>query len=277
MLSPNHESILRGRSWIEAAKNQLKKKVLPRFAKTIQKALEGTIDSTEFVLPMEKEVADRYFRDSLILLRDTLRQKLEADEHLSQGSLEVISTLVYNQESLSTFYAEVNSFCHERYGYGKYLLITDHFQTSTGKISLGWQALESAQLGKGLILHELGHSLSQQITKSTEGKEEFQKVRDCLDLKYQKDKKNYRAGFYLEEDWADLIAAEAGNSEDGNYFCTMPGEWLSFINPNPNDPHSSSLFRLLHIEHIRSGRLPNECQETLQSLETQPDFSSCFL
>ena len=134
-------------------------------------------------------------------------------------------------------------------------------------INLSWPTITHPRMGIGIVAHELGHIISGRWPDLVA------KEQQCLQSKQG-------TQLYVEEDFADLFAAEIGKRtnfviEDvpvGNYACSLlprkEPNWLpgSLKNAIPMDPHSSGFFRLIATAEM-SGRQTNECRNYLSSVQ----------
>jgi hypothetical protein len=149
---------------------------------------------------------------------------------------------------------------------------------------------------KGVTYHELSHKLYHGLITGggcKSNQEWFQKVQKCLAENHtekgftaytQEQMKvlSLRASTYESEDFADLISTHVDNSKNTACIFTRQHDEqeysrFSLANPSPDDPHSSDLFRLLHIEFLKNGKLPESCERALASRGEKATFKNCFL
>lgn len=131
--------------------------------------------------------------------------------------------------------------------------------------------------------HELGHWLSDQISKdklSEHSAEKLLSVRSCVQGFYPKEK---TPQFYLvdgdkfrsEEDFADWVQAQVGTEK--GLWCDMKQSVAMFnsyanaetYTPDPHDEHSNYLFREISVKLNRGEKLPKICEDMMGAY---PDF-----
>jgi hypothetical protein len=127
--------------------------------------------------------------------------------------------------------------------------------------------------------HELGHWLSQQMSKnllSEHSSEKMASVRSCIQNFYPKDK---AADFWFmqgdkmrtEEDFADWVGALAGTQS--GLWCDMKQVIQMFeqsvqrdaYTPQAHDDHSNFLFREINTRLNRGEKLPGVCQDMMKA------------
>ena len=159
-------------------------------------------------------------------------------------------------------------------------------------IMVGWQSLQS-NIISATLNHELGHLILRIYDREMSTKDDamnLKNIASCLAGKheYNKNKIKYQRilgedtpiGSYFNEDFADLISGTISKESYTSLGCFMiynkKESDLNIINRNPEDSHSSNLFRALHTEYLRNGHLPASCQNYLKQLPYKFDFKSCL-
>jgi len=132
--------------------------------------------------------------------------------------------------------------------------------------------------GHGISNHELGHKLFHFMSYENfcGDKSQFTKARTCLTSLHEGDSK------YESEDWADMISAQV-DIKGPNFACYFARKLndedyknLSMTNSEESDVHSSELFRLLHVNFIKTGKVPAQCLHALSARGEQANFKNCL-
>lgn len=148
---------------------------------------------------------------------------------------------------------------------------------------------------EGLCHHEMGHKLFHFIENQNtcRDKSQFAKIRSCLLMNHSEltqeellaessksalgDKTKYES-----EDWADLVSSMVDDNSN-NVACLFARQMnnknyanLSLRNSNDSDPHSSSLFRLLHLNFLKNGRISAQCEQALSARGEKANFKNCL-
>ncbi|RYY38515.1 hypothetical protein EON62_00395 [archaeon] len=133
----------------------------------------------------------------------------------------------------------------------------------------------------GFTYHELAHKLAIFLKyQSSCDKVATTKVSNCLSGLHPELATDEKLK-YDEEDWADLLSARV--NETTHAACvystrTKKEEYKSYSlrNSNAADSHSSPLFRLLHIQYLRSGKIPQQCVAALSARGERTQFTNCL-
>lgn len=151
--------------------------------------------------------------------------------------------------------------------------LVDHANSATGAITLSWPTIVYPELGASIIAHEIGHTVSANWPQAVMSE------KTCLTSVQG-------TGQYVEEDFADLFAAEIYNQFNGkisdtklsNLGCALvpryKGGWTSSTlkNSNSTDSHSSGFYRLIAVGSMTSTQKP-ECLDYLnKNLTTFTDY-----
>jgi hypothetical protein len=135
---------------------------------------------------------------------------------------------------------------------------------------------------EGITFHELGHKLYQhlKIDSSCVDKLKFSKIQRCLAQNHGIE--DGKENIYESEDFADLISASL-DKQKANFSCLFtrklrPEDYrkLSLRNEALSGDHSSDLFRLLHINFIKTGKIPEQCQQALAARGEKANFANCL-
>lgn len=274
---PSEDEINQYDKTISQAKIQLRQKVLPYFSTETQLNLNSAINSIE--IKNFAKSPDRYhqsFKTGLIGIKGDLFKSAPLTPETAAN------WDIYREYDMGRVLAKLNSYCRSQI----IPAYSDKQLKGTSGIEVGWGSIKNPGIGKGNFMHEVGHLIedvfeANQVSEKSKGK--YLNTRACLNARY-KGEPNYRPGFYESEDWADLVSALARNSTDPNNYCinlrkSADGENyvdLSLKNSNVNDVHSAALFRILHIEQVSRGTLPDSCMEAILKVKTPPNFSSCL-
>ena len=147
----------------------------------------------------------------------------------------------------------------------------------------------------GICYHELGHKLFyfMKYQNTCADKSQFAKTRACLlsihtELSPDEIAEQAKAGLvggdtkYESEDWADLISAQV-DDKASNFACLFAQKLkdedykqLSLRNADSSDPHSSDLFRLLHLNFLKNGKTPAQCEQALSARGEKANFKNCL-
>lgn len=147
----------------------------------------------------------------------------------------------------------------------------------------------------GICHHELGHKLFHfmKYQNTCGDKSDFSKTRSCLlinhteltteELLVESGKTSLGGDSkYESEDWADLISSMVDDKAN-NFACLFARKLkdedylsLSLRNADVSDPHSSDLFRLLHLNFLKSGKIPSQCEQALSARGEKANFKNCL-
>jgi hypothetical protein len=148
---------------------------------------------------------------------------------------------------------------------------------------------------KGILFHELGHRLYYFLNydKNCADRSAFQKTQACLlenhselsseEMKAQKKTISLgNASAFESEDWADLVSSQV-DSKSTNFACLFARKFkdqdyqeLELKNKDESDVHSSYLFRLLHLNFLRTGQTPAACERALAARGEKVMFKNCL-
>jgi len=141
--------------------------------------------------------------------------------------------------------------------------------------------------GESVLIHELGHAVSHFMKVSNHASEvsmgHLLNVRSCLSKNYldivvpSSNSTNYPVDLLTtEEDWADLVSFQTTQSYRP-LFCRyvdldriekkdlvqIMGTTHGYEFINPNDSHSTGIFRLLHEITVKGWQVPQSCKEVV--------------
>ena len=133
--------------------------------------------------------------------------------------------------------------------------------------------------GVSVLSHEIGHIIdaNRELLQQPENKDRYTKLVGCLKglhpevlahpIPWTFSGQTLQSGFYWAEDFADLISAKSSHSNVGcQLFGTVQERRLANF-PLFSDPHSSILFRLLHVQTVQNGTLTSQCSDYLEKYE----------
>jgi hypothetical protein len=293
---------------IQNAKKSLKEKIGSRYSNITKGMLFKKVDELEFALPMTK---DRYRSNFETLLKQRINEEeSKFSEYVAEEDkgpiLAFFADYVHKGKNLPPPPAkqsdaadgeeEEETFCdsiaHSPMSDGNY--------TSLNAIEISYTTVTGPENSSyGTILHEIGHSLSVNLlgkSASDLSRKSHQSERKCLfeqhkeeipaeTLKLYEEMKDEDPEFDLphtREDFADMIGMIAGMELfQGNRWC----HFLKYTSENlidsgekltghPGHVHSGSIFRLLNMENLKEGRIPEVCQKYLSQVGRAPVFNA---
>jgi hypothetical protein len=160
---------------------------------------------------------------------------------------------------------------------GRYAFpLKDHAIPASQRVHLGALSATEPHNARFVAFHEYSHILSYLLRKNdtngSEGGKWRQDVGQCL------------IGFhdgsdqFEEEDFADLIGYDLNRGEK-SVFCRFLSNqndaWLTLINHDKTDKHSSELTRVLHSAAV-NGNLPVSCIEALKAKGETVQIKRCL-
>ncbi len=167
-------------------------------------------------------------------------------------------------------FENVKEFCLENSAEG----ISDAAYTSYQVVNVGWRSVLYPQFGYGIVAHELGHVIS--AADSASMRSQFSQVKSCL-------QKNQDSTSYLEEDIADLFAAEMIKlkpTHQANYSCLLlqqdDGKYSDLqMSSDKDGVHSSSFYRLISVDS-QLNKLKPACRTAKNSSVEGKRMQSCW-
>jgi hypothetical protein len=148
---------------------------------------------------------------------------------------------------------------------------------------------------EGIVHHELAHQLYYFLgTSSSCENSRFGKIRACLLSNHDELNKDEVAeqirlllggsiSRFEIEDFADLMSS-LGDHKQNNFACVFAQKTkfedykkLSLRREGKVVPHSSDLFRLLHLNFIKKGEVPTTCTQALSAQGESIQFTNCLL
>ena len=136
--------------------------------------------------------------------------------------------------------------------------LRDKASLGADRLTIGALTVRDKHYGAGTCKHELGHLTSGLFMTgkmSAATKNWYEEVRTCL-----KEPKGHDRN--VEEDWADLMGAMSGGKYDDCAY-TEDAESELTLKDNPNDSHSSHLYRSFNKLLVTTGAIPNICKNAL--------------
>lgn len=151
--------------------------------------------------------------------------------------------------------------------------LSDGNITLFGKIQTSFTSVQYPILGRAVAAHELGHGIDHIFLNqkaSVEDKERHHKLLE--DLGYLHPEGSFR--HYVQEDYADFVAANVVKENKVCMFVQSVCDNSKLVESKYSfDAHSSSFFRLLHVELNQRGGLPNSCEKVMSLQETPRPFA----
>jgi hypothetical protein len=298
---PSHSERAAFIGQVHSYQQDFKSKILGKFSATSAGLLGPKIDDIKFDIPPSRESFSELLIDEIkSSTEDILKFKAAKNQDPSvktHFSLLAFQDIMNTDEEKSL--SSISEIC-DNYELGS---LEDHsLQIGSGKIKVSWLSLKSPAVGKGIIAHELAHALSgliQQSTLSAHSAALYKQSRQCLNqgfpplgvesetLNYQQSGQTfsdrYQVNQFVEENWADSLAAVYLGPEAPNYACFLvdkneDGAYSShqFLPPDDRDTHAPSLYRILKIDFLKKGQLPAACLEQLSSVEKSTLENVCF-
>lgn len=264
---------------IQRSKEEMKGKLMASFSRETRQGLGQAIDATQIALPPARE-------DYIDRMRGLLSEKRGVLRSLSNEE-KVSSSMYYSNLTGITlgtdlcklpFYADDGASA-----------LTTPIQTHQGHeghhhlISMGNHFAEDFEnIGEHVFAHELGHVVSKHIQQfaSRHSKRALRETKKCLNtnqsgggierLLGSLTGDNLANGVKEEEDFADLFAFLAlpapRNPKCGFFNDGLPTSgMMNSLETSDETPHSSDLYRLLHGEVARNGRIPDICRNELRA------------
>lgn len=297
-LLPDKSQVENLKKDIKRSKEMVIETIKSKFPSSMHARLIKAVEETEFIVPPTSADFEKNFSENIKRKIEAAKTSNESLKEISPGEMrKLIATFNLsknNQNNNSN--SNSNEFCDAF----KYSPMSDANYTTYGSVILSFTTAtgdESSRLKT--IMHEIGHSVSKAITDDQSSSTQMAGVRKCLadqhtdELPPQMKKSiseakvkypNMEVGPYVEEDFADTIAAESGKTIRGrNSWCQFMS--LSYdkqkyqessMQSEDGDPHSSSLFRLLNFEVMKKSSLPDSCEKYLKTVNYTKHYSSCL-
>lgn len=262
-------------------KAKMNEKVLSKLSSESKKKLQPALDSWHF----ETTTNEDYLKD----LTDHLKKLTDKNQY-DIGLLEKLNS--FQNTDLESVKLQILNYSSENGANTDFLLKNvlpdlrticlvdipkpggDKAYTTGGGVIVNWGSLHDLNTGSAVLSHEFGHLLSRDIKEtpmlSDKTTEIYVETMECL----QKKHKTYQQ---REEDFADLISAMMEGPEGNNVGCYLPQKFS-------NDPiietkemnHPQNFYRLLQVETVMRGSLPDACNRYMELAPTKADFNSCW-
>ena len=157
-------------------------------------------------------------------------------------------------------------------------------------------------MGAGIFVHELAHAIGNYFENNVVSKKSFESynnLRICLnDMQHTKASNKeevrqyledygavstvvHRMCQYTEEDWADFISATVTGNSNPNYGCFLVKQNSNAYTSSEvyktedSGCHSPKFFRLLHMQMVKNGSLPNSCHVAASDENIPLTFKKC--
>lgn len=265
------------------AKGRIKEILGPVLSVHTKQMLDGVIDKSFFSMPRSKESFHKYFMEKIRASTSNsanvareYRTLIDNGQHKPLTLLNI--HLNSDDYSLDKHFHDAQNFCDNF----KIKLTSDNAMTSTGGIETSWVSARKPELGKAVMLHELGHLAFRSLDSekaSAESRAHFQGIKKCLSDNHPE---GASTGHYADEDWSDLIAGKGAGRENSNIGCELSDQendkYINLIlnDSKSNDEHSTDFFRALHFHKIQNGKLPSACNQFIESQGSSWKFNSCL-
>jgi hypothetical protein len=264
---------------IRNTKENIKRRVLGSFSRETRGGVSRAIDSTEVAVPPARE-------DYLERMKGILSEKRGV--HNALGPMDSLSASIhysqFNGSSLARNLCSLPFYVDD----GASALTTPVEGVRGQKdqhhlVSIGNHFCEGYhQFGEHVFAHELGHVVSKHVQEfaSRESKKALKNSMDCLNTNQSGGSVEKFFGFIggdelahglkEEEDFADLFAfltiPTSQNPKCSFFNNGQPvSGMVNSIYSSDETPHSSDLYRLLHGEVAKNGRIPDACRVDLQA------------
>jgi len=261
---------------ISDVKKNIAEKWASKYSSNTQAKIAEYLGKAEFFLRLTKEDYSIGLKQQIQreIQTKTINAKLKIKDRESYAFLMLLGSYIKNFEisesEKETESQEYSDICNNF----KISPLNDANYTILGKIQVSYTSAHALEMGKGVLAHELGHGISQIFKAnlaSDKSSKKHQGFLTCLAAQH-----NTNGPHYVEEDYADWVAA---NIITENKACLYPHSFSSktpqLENEDKNDTHSSNFFRLMHIESVQRGKIPDECNTFLVQQLTPKDFLSC--
>ncbi len=276
---PSEEEIRQFRDRVKKFKDGFANQTKGLVCTKQRKAFQKEVNSWQAYLPMSKEQFTPTLKASFARISADLDREAEWTKEIEtskdKDALYAISLVGLNKtEKMS---GSVDGVCEAMMP----TLLPDAASLINKGIVAGPLAVKLKE-AEGITFHELGHKLYQHLKteNSCVEKSKFSKIQNCLAKNHgiEEGKEN----IYESEDFADLISASL-DKQNSNFSCLFarklrPEEYgnLSLRNEVSSDEHSSDLFRLLHINFVKTGKIPEQCHQALEARGEKPNFVDCL-
>lgn len=255
-------------------RNQIKAAIKNKYSHVSGKILNDIVDTVSVYSPPSKE---KYLENVLEQLKSKINRtniiRETGDRNISDAA--IIGSL--GDQSM-TDQAEIEKTCKNL----SFHPVRDNTISLLGGISAGSDCVKHKDFGIGILAHELGHNFMHTLNSdkriSQESREKQKKVESCLvglhtgffeklkkhNQNQPSDKQDKRKDdHYVSEDYSDVIGAIT--AQGANFWCEFQPDGSAWSPLDATDPHSSDLFRLIHIETASGRTLPQECVQFLKS------------
>jgi hypothetical protein len=297
-LLPNQEQIDTLNQDIRRSKNLVVELIKNKFPPGMHAKLIKAVEETTFITPPTAAEFERSFATNLSRKLETERANAEAVNKMPADEVRKFMTvlsLAASNHDANVSENDRNRFC----GAFNFSPMSDANYTTYGSILLSSSTATGEEAARmKTIMHELGHTVSKTIDEDPQLADRLHGVRTCLANQHSEETppgtkkwfnelrlQNSKAeGPYVEEDFADSVAGEAGRNIKGrNPWCPFMNLTYdrqqyqeSDIQANDGDTHSSHIFRLLNFEMMKKGGLPESCRSFLAYTKFSGSFAACL-
>ncbi|MFZ4715390.1 MAG: hypothetical protein ACOYL6_16825 [Bacteriovoracaceae bacterium] len=295
---PTKDQIKKAKEDAKHVLDNLKEKVFTKFSTHTAEMLNSCFEDVEVILPQDKFSFEEDFYKNLDLSLDGgANVSLISDETKKQFSLIDVYSYFDKDWTAESGTRDALTFCADKFSMN---FVDDRAITNTKVFYASWSTVKYPNFGKSIMAHEMGHIMEACLMSggaSSSSFKDYIDIENCLAKKHPEAnpkftqrltidtldqgkivKQSFAMKQFNQEDLADLVSSTA--FPEFNVGCGLLGiagdEKFSVFNTNAEDVHSSNIFRALHAEYVRKGKLPNACNETLAKAGIKTDFSSCW-
>lgn len=289
-------------------KRQYQKKVMSKFSSESSKNFKKYVDEELEYAYAEAKSQTQEKKDFLDSINNDLEEfknnRLELDdykERLKQtSSLELVPHLLYYDDdgSINAFADNPIRSCRSYIASVLNDYFSDKNQIENNKKDYLFVSLFSSlnpSMGNQIIAHEMSHALSSQIFKnkmSEESSNKYVAFRACVSgyvndappppIERIEESFSYPDDtLYTEEDMADQLSyIFSDDKQCGDCSIMTPSyDGLSYLDNSllaaEDDPHSSSLLRVIREALVKKMEMPDSCQRLMELYKDKFEFTPC--
>ena len=281
-------------------KDDVKQAIEKTYSKQTHSSISNMIDSIRLRPPPEKLKWTKRFHQSITKSTKNAKEEhrfyLQSNQKKVQYLLKLQEHIGNDESDGESIYASTFDDLVELCLDGEHP-VNEPNQTNTKNriIAPNWKFAKFPEYVRSAIYHEIGHNIYDHLKKqegSSESFDQFDKTVSCLNGMHPQpkllqnesilnsQKKPFTECRHSSEDYPDLITMLIPNSFNVAcdwVFLKKGDEYLrkSIVSSDDDTPHSSHLFRLLHLDVVRRGSLTPECEAYLEHTEQTPLFTNC--
>lgn len=290
---PSQEENLIFEKKAEAIKKDFIEKTKSFVCENSTESYQNTLQSLKPKLPQTKSQFLAIMKESLARLAQDSK-KLKSNFEKLKGSKDKDAVLSMNlaalRKSSNDSLPGLDSLCNGL----NVDVVPDAVAFLSNSFVVGPLAVRNKEL-EGIVYHELAHQLYYFIgTSGSCDNSRFRKIRSCLLSNHDelnKDEVAEQIKLILSgsisrfeiEDFADLMSS-LKEQKQNNFACVFAQKTkledytkLSLRREGKVVPHSSDLFRLLHLNFLKNGEVPITCTKALSAQSESIKFTNCLL